>query len=156
IGIPRDRNTPRLRRAADREVPQAAIDEASSLVVAVARQHELGPRVVELEQPILVGREPEEPVLLLQPLRNGSVIRTFAVDELGLGLDRLAAVAVEPGVDVLVDVAVVVDALQELLDESLVPLIARANEEVVDRVQAPGQLPPDADDPVGVLLRLEP
>ena len=64
------------------------------------------------------------------------MIRALAVDELVLGLELLAADAVEAGVDVLVDVAVVVDALQELLDEALVALVGRADEEVVLRVDA--------------------
>ena len=116
---------------ADREVAQAALDEAAGLVVAEVRQDEVRALVVELKQLLLVRGEAEEPVLLLDPLRHGAVIGTLAVDELGLGLERLAAVAVQPRVDVLVDVAVVVDALEEILDESLVALIAGANEEVV-------------------------
>ena len=56
-----------------------------------------------------------------------------AVDEIGLALELLAADAVQPRVDVLVDVAVVVDPLQELLDEALVALVGRADEEVVRR-----------------------
>ena len=86
------------------------------------------------------------------------MVGALAVDELVLGLERLAAEAVQPGVDVLVDVvaAVVPDALEELLDEGLVALIARADEEVVGRVHAPRQLLPGADDPVGVRARLEP
>ena len=106
------------------EVLQAARDEAPRLVVAEARQHEVGPLVVEREQPVLVGGEAEEVVLLLDPLGRDSWIGAVAVDELGLGLERLAADAVEPGVDVLVDVAVVVDPLEEVLDEALVALVA--------------------------------
>ena len=136
LRIPRDRDAPRLRRAADREVAQAARDEAPRLVVPEAGQHEVGPLVVEREQPVLVGREPEEPVLLLDPLRLDAVVGALAVDELVLGLERLAADAVQPGVDVLVDVAVVVDPLQEVLDEALVPLIGRPDEEVDRRVDA--------------------
>ena len=124
IRIPRDRDAPGLARAADREVLQAAGDEAPRLVVAEAGQHEVRPLVVEREQPVLVGREPEEPVLLLDPLGLDVVVGALAVDELVLGLERLAADAVEPGVDVLVDVAVVVDPLQEVLDEALVALVA--------------------------------
>ena len=82
--------------------------------------------------------------------------RAPAVHQLFLGLELLAAVAVQAGVDVLVDVAVVVDPLQEVLDVALVALIAGADEEVVDRVEASRQLLPGADDGVGVRLRLEP
>ena len=74
------------------------------------RQHEVGPFVVEREQPILVGREAEEVVLLLDPLGLDVVLGALSVDELRLGLERLTTDAVEARVDVLVDVAVVVDA----------------------------------------------
>ena len=121
-----------------------------------ARQDEVGTRVVELEQPVLIGGEPEEPVLLLQPLGHGAVVGALAVDELGLRLERLAADAVEAGIDVLVDVAVVVDPLQEVLDEGLMTVIRRPDEEVDRRVDALGQLLPGDDDLVDVLLGREP
>ena len=82
--------------------------------------------------------------------------RALAVDELVLGLEGLAADAVEAGVDVFVDVAVVVDPLQELADERLVPLVARPDEEVRLRVQARRQAAPGLGDLVDVLLRAEP
>ena len=63
--VPRDRDSPRLTRTADREVLQTAGDEAPSLVVAECREHEVAPFVVQREQATLVRRKPEEPVLLL-------------------------------------------------------------------------------------------
>ena len=81
--------------------------------------------------------------------------RALAVDELVLGLERLAADAVEPRVDVFVDVAVVVDPLQELADEGLVALVARADEEVRLGVQARREVAPDLGDLVDVVLRVE-
>ena len=142
--------------AADREVAQAAGDEAPRLVRPEAGQDEVGPLVVEREQLVLVGGELEEPVLLLDPLRLDAMVGALAVDELVLVLEGLAADAVEPGVDVLVDVAVVVDALQEVLDEALVALIGRSDEVVDRRVDAGGKLLPGADDLIDVLLRREP
>src|SRR5439155_9613795 len=109
----------RLRRATDGEVAQSAGDEAPSLVVAVARQDEVRTLVVELEEPFLVGGESEEPVLLFEPLGLAAVIRTLPVDELSLRLEGLAPDAVPARVHVLVDVAVVVDPLQELLHVAL-------------------------------------
>ena len=155
LRIPRDRHAPRLRRSTDREVAQSAGDEAPRFVVAVTRQDEVGTFVVELEEPVLVGGEPEEPVLLFEPLGLGAVVGAPAVDELGLRLESFAADAVPAGIHVLVDIPVVVDPLEEPLDEALVPFIARPDEEVVDDVQAPGQLLPRSDDPVCVLLGLE-
>ena len=126
------------------------------LVRPEAGKHEVGTLVVEREQLVLVGREPEEPVLLLDPLRLDPVVRALAVDELVLVLEGLAPDAVETGVDVLVDVAVVVDPLQEVLDESLVPLIGRPDEVVDRRVDARRQLLPGDDDLIDVLLGREP
>src|SRR3954447_20008980 len=144
--VPGDRNAPRLAGTADAEIRQAALDEAPRLVVAEARQDEIGALVVQREQPVLVGRQAEEVVLLLDVLGRHTVIRTEAVDEVGLALEGLAADAVEPGIDVLVDVAVVVDPLQELLDEALVALVRGADEEVVFRIDRPRQLTPAALD----------
>ena len=76
--------------------------------------------------------------------------------QLVLVLEGLAADAVEACVDVLVDVAVVVHPLQEVLDEALVPVIARADEEVGRGIEPGRQLAPGDGDAVGVLLRLEP
>src|SRR5207302_4912354 len=114
---------PGLPRARDREILQPAGDEAARLVEAELRQDEVGPRVVEREQSLLIGREPEEVVLLLDPLRDCAVNRTLAIDELPGGLELLAADAVVAGVDTLVDVAVVVAALEAVADEALVALI---------------------------------
>ena len=122
------------------------------------REDEVGPLVVEAQKRVLVGGETEEPVALLEPLGLDAMVGALAVDELVLALEGLAADAVPARVYVLVDVlaAVVVDALEELLDEALVAVIARPDEEVVRRVQPPRQLLPGADDRIGVLLRREP
>ena len=146
---------PRLPRAADAEVLEPALDEAARLVVPVARQHEVGALVIELEQLVLVGREPEEVVLLLDALRRGPVLGAEPVDELGLVLELLAAHAVQAGVDVLVDVAVVVDPLQELLHEALVALVGGTDEEVVVDIDLLRQCAPVLDDLVDVGFGVE-
>ena len=157
LRVPRDGNAPRLTCAADREVLEPARDEAPGLVRAERGQHEVRTRVVELEQGLLVGGEPEEPVPLLDPLGLDVVLGALAVDELLRRLERLAADAVEPRVDVLVDVVapVVADALEELLDEPLVPVVARPDEEVVRDAEAGGERPPRLHDPVDVRLGRE-
>ena len=159
IGIPGDRHPPGLRRAADREIAQPALDEAAGLVVTEARQHEL--RVARrrcASSGVLVGGEAEEPVALLEPLGLGAVVGALAVDELLLGLERLAADAVQAAVDVLVDVvlSVLLDSREEVLDEPHVALIAGSDEEVVGRVDPPRHLLPGGDDLVGVLPGREP
>ncbi len=144
-------------RPRDAEVAEPAGDERSRLVEAEVGAHEVGPRVVKREQLVLVRREAEEPVRLLDPLRRHEVVRAQAVgSELLFSLERLAADAVEARVDVLVDVAVVVDPLQEVADELLVPVVARADEEVDLGVEPLWELTPRHGDPVGVLLRGEP
>ena len=157
VRVPRDRDPPGQALTADREVLQPARDERPRLVRAERRQDEVGPLVVEREQLLLIGREPKEPVALLDPLGLDVVLGALPVDELRLRLERLAAHAVEPRVDVLVDVVatVVPDPEQELLDEPLVPVVARADEEVVGDAEAGGERPPRLDDAIGVLLRLE-
>src|ERR687893_769313 len=105
-----------------------ARDKAPRLVVPVAREHEVLPLVVEREQGVLVRREPEEPVLLLDVLDGNVMDRTAPVDELRLALELLTGDAVRAGVHVLVDVAAFVDPLQKLLDEPLVTVVGRADE----------------------------
>ncbi len=124
------------------------------LVGAERRQDEIRPLLVQREQLLLIGGEPEEPVALLDPLRLDVVFGALAVDELRLGLERLAADAVQTGVDVLIDVvaAVVANALQELLHELLVPVVARPDEEVVGDVETGRQGAPCLGDAVDVVL----
>ena len=151
LGIPRNRDAPRLPGAADREVLQARRDEASRLVVAKAGLDEVRALVVESEQALLVRREPEEPVLLLDPLGLGVVQRALSVDELRLRLERFAADAVETRVHVLVDVTRVVHPLEEVGDECLVALVGRPDEEVIGGFDTPRNLLPRADDAIGEL-----
>ena len=157
VGIPGDRDAPRLAGPADREVLEPSGDERPCLVRAEPGQDEVRALVVEREQLLLVRGEPEEPVRLLDPLGLDVVLRALPVDQLVLVLERLASDAVEARIDVLVDVlaAVVADPEQELLDEPLVLVVARPDEEVVGHVEAGGERPPRLHDLVRVLLRLE-
>ena len=68
-----------------------------------------------LEQTVLVAGEAEEVVLLGDPVDRGAVDRAHAVDQVVLGVIGLAGHAVEALVGVELDVAVVVDPLEELL-----------------------------------------
>jgi hypothetical protein len=103
----------------------------------------------------LVRGEAVEVVLLLDPLGWDPVLGAQPVDEVGLALELLAADAVQARIDVLVDVPLVVDPLQELLDEPLVALVGRADEEVVLGIYLPRKLAPVLDDVVDVRLRIE-
>jgi hypothetical protein len=119
------------------------------------REYEVGPLLVELEQAVLIRREAEEVVRLLDPLGRDPVLGAQTVDQVGLALELLAADAVQAAVDVLVDVAVVVDALQERLHEAVMALVGRADEEVVLGTDALRQRPPLLDDLVDVRLGIE-
>src|SRR3712207_7147836 len=84
------------------------------------------------------------------------MLGTLAVHELVRRLEGFTADAVEPDVRVLVDVAVVVDPLDELLDEALVLLVRRPDEEIDVGADLLRYRPPLLCDPVDVLLRVEP
>ena len=110
-GIERQRDAPRLPGPADRDVLEPALDQAQDLVAADVRLQELRMRREVLEQRLLILRQPEEVVLLADPLRRRRrVQRAVAVDEVLLLLERLAADAVPALVDAFVDVAGRVDA----------------------------------------------
>src|SRR5256714_14376821 len=111
--VPGDGHAPRLSGAADAEVLKATFDEAPSLVGAELRQDEIGPLVVQGEQAVLVGRKPEEGVLLLDVLGPSPVIGAEAVDQACFVLEPPAAGAAEASRAVLVDVAGVVGPLEE-------------------------------------------
>ena len=79
------------------------------------RRDEVGALGVELLERLLEGGQPEEPVVLLLALEHDLVDRAaVAVLELRLGLEVGAARAVPALVGALVDVAVVVDPLDDL------------------------------------------
>src|SRR5581483_13983 len=88
--VPRERDPPRLAGATDGEVAETARNEAPDLVAPERGLDEVGSRVVQLEQPVLVRRQPEEVVLLLDPLWLDVVQRALPGDELVLRLERLA------------------------------------------------------------------
>src|SRR5689334_772583 len=103
--------------------------------------------LVQPEQGVLVLRQPEEVVLLLQPL-NGPAVNGAerSVDELGFDLELLAAHAVRPAIGARVDLAPVVQALDELLDRPFMAFLGGADEVVVgDKEPLPHLLPPGHD-----------
>src|SRR6185295_8188087 len=86
-----------------------------------------------IEQRLLVFRQPEEIVLLADPLRlERGMQRTVAVDEILFLLELLAADAVPAFVDALVDVTRVVNALRDVAGADLVPRLGGADE-IVER-----------------------
>src|SRR4029079_10009736 len=98
------------------------------------RLHELGMRREMREQRVAVLREPEEMVLLLDPV-DGAVERALAVDEILLLLERLAADAVPALVEPLVDVPLRRDPAYELLHRGLMAGVGGGGCDVVEGVQ---------------------
>ena len=156
LGVPRDRHAPVELRAAERDVLQPAGDERARLVEAHLREHEVRLAVVELLELRLEGREAEEPVLLALAVERDAVDRAGVVRaDLGVGLEVRAAGAVPALVHALVDVAVVVDALHDLLDALAVARVGGADEEVDRGVDARHQVLEARGVAIGELLRAD-
>ena len=120
-------------------VLQAAFDEARDLVQPLARQHEIRHAFVEIEQLVLIGREPEEIGFLLGPLHRRAqrlathaigADRGFVLGEIGFLTHRIPS-----GIFVEIDVAGFLDRLPERLTGSLVPRLRSADVVVIGDVQ---------------------
>jgi hypothetical protein len=70
--VARPGDAPRQARARHGDVLQPALEDAPDLVAPALRLDELGALLQQLEQPVLVARQPEEPVLLLRPRSRAS------------------------------------------------------------------------------------
>jgi hypothetical protein len=119
--IERQRDAPRLPGAADRDVFEAAFHQPQDLVAADLRLDELRVRRVVVEQRLLILREPEEVVLLPDPLGRRQVDRALAVHQVLLLLEGLARDAVPALVVAFVDVTRVVTGLRHPLDGRAMP-----------------------------------
>jgi hypothetical protein len=153
--VERHRDAPRepALRARDAEVLERLAQHREHLVPIPLRPHEVRLRLERGEQALLILPHLEEVVLLLDEVGNGPVVGTLAVDELLLGVEALAARAVQAAVAAEVDVAGVVDLLEDRLHGPHVIGVGRADEAVVGEVRL---LPRAAEDPadlVGVRLR---
>ena len=135
LGVERDLDPPGEALAGDGDVLQLGFDQAEDLVPPALGLDELRVRRVMGQQPFPVRGEAEIVIILLDPdERRVRVDRTLAaaLGDLLLGLERLAAVAIMAGVRPLVDVARVVDRLDELPAADVVAFLARLDE-VVER-----------------------
>ncbi len=160
--VPGQRDAPVEGRARDGEILQALRDERDDLVASGVRAHEVGLVLVELEQAVLELAQLEEVVLLLQQLERLGVDRadlqalegSGAVDDLRLWLELLTTHAVERLVLARVDVARVVQPLEEHLHVLLMALLRGADEVVVGDVERLQQREPAlGDELVHPLLR---
>ena len=111
LRIARHRNAPVEGGARDRQILQAALHEARDLVQPLLRQHEIRDARVEVEQLVLIGGQPEEIALLLDPLDRRAGFdrepRPLLVQAgLVLGVIGFVAHRIPAGIFVEIDVAV--------------------------------------------------
>ena len=152
LRVPGNRDAPIGSGPRDGEVAEPSLDERDHLVAAEVRQHEFGVLLVELEKRLLVLGQREEVVLLFEHLDGDPVDGAVAVDQLLLLLEVLAGHAVRPAVGAEVDLAPVVEALDEGLDPVRMPLLRRADEVVVRDLEPAPDLGPFRDHLIDPLL----
>ncbi len=133
--VPGQRDPPRHRLPAHREVGETLPDEAEHFVPACRRLHGIRMRFVVIDESLLEVRQLEEVVLLGDALDRRAVDRAHAVDQLVLGVIRLARDAVEPLVGAELDGSGVVDHLEELLYRPFVPRLGGTDEVGVGEVE---------------------
>lgn len=107
LGIVRHRDAPApcpLARAGDAEVAEAVPDEHEHLVAPVLGLDPKAPVLDQIEQHVLVVRQPEEPVELDDYLGRLSVLGAAPAGEISGRDERLAARAVEALVVALVEI----------------------------------------------------
>src|SRR5204863_1885067 len=126
---------------AGRQVLEAALDERRHLVAPRLGEDEPGMVAVMLQERVAVARQAEEVRLLLGPLHLVPLVGAEAVDDLVLGVERLARGAVPAGVAVLGDVPPRLDLREERLDAPAVTGLRGAEKVVVrDAERVPQRL----------------
>ncbi len=143
VGFLGNRNPPLHASSAHREVLETLLDDPEDLVLPRLGTDEESIGGDPLLQPLLVGRQPEEEVLLLGPLARQLVVGANVVrrQQLVLVLEALAPRAVPPRVRPLIDRVLPVRGLRrpqarpELQDASPVLLLGGADEAVVPDVE---------------------
>jgi hypothetical protein len=113
----------------------SARDEAHDLVAPRLWLDELQVPFVVLEQAILIGREAEEPVVLADELHVAPAAGALPVRQLLLGVEGLVRHAVPAFVVALVQVAAVLEHLQERLGSADVAVLGGPDEVVVGDVE---------------------
>src|SRR5690606_21483239 len=152
--IPRNLDAPVEAGAADGEVTQALLDELDDFVAHAFRLHEVGVRLVQVEQRLLEAAHAEEVVGLLEHFDGLGVDRAHLLAlELPGSRNKVAGLLVFFAADAvvalelaLVDEAIVVELLQEQLHAGLVALVGGSDEVVVGDVDGLQQWLPGAVD----------
>jgi hypothetical protein len=149
-------DTPGEARAGNAEVFKAGLDEVvDHLVHAGGGLEEIGV-LKQVLHAVGVLTELEEVGLFLGVLHVASAVGALAVDKLALRPETLAGLAVLALVGALVDVAVVVHLLEDLLNGRNMIVVRRADEAVVRNIHELPQVENSlfaADDVVDKLLR---
>ena len=152
LRVERHGDAPVERGARDAQILQSLLDEGDHLVAARDGLDEVGMLVDVGEQTIRILAHAEE-VRLLGDLLHGAVAVGAAavLVELQLRPVALARRAVEPSVRTLVNVALIVDALEDVLHELIVARLGRTDEVVVGDAEQPPQLLKARNNAVDVL-----
>ncbi len=154
LGVPRHRHAPLHLGARHRQLVEAQLDHAARLVEPRLRLDPARVGVEVRQQTLAVGGQAEEPVLLLHPLHRGVMDRAqAALEQVVLGVERLAGRAVPAAVAALVDVPRVVQLLEDALHLGLVLGVGGADEEVVGRVEHAAEGAEARREHVGLLAR---
>lgn len=119
--------------AGDGEIVQTARDQGQDLVAAGGGFDAQGAVGDQLVQPAGVAGQPEEPVLLRHELRLGAVLGAAPVDQFGLGVELLAADAVQAFVVLAVQVSRRRAPAPQPFDADAVARVAAGADEVVER-----------------------
>ena len=138
LGVEIDRDAPLEAGAGNTQILEARVNKVVyHLVDAGARQQEVGVDKQVAHAVSILGQT-EEISLLLGVDNGAAAVRAAAVDELALGPEALTGGAVFADILALVDVALLVHLLEDLLDGLNMVVIGRADEAVVADVH---QLP---------------
>ncbi len=139
LRIARNRDAPVEGGAADRKIVQTALHKGNDLVLVMLRNDEIRPLLVEAQQAIRIGREPEEVAFLFHPFdrRAGLDGKAAAVALLCFVLAVVGLVAhrVPAGILRQIDVALGGHPAPDLLNGNAVPLRRRAQDVVGAGVQ---------------------
>jgi len=142
-------------RAGDAEIFQGFPEERQGFVAVTLRSDEIRILFNVLDQPVLILAHPEEIVALLPVLRFALVIGTQAVHQLLFHVEAFAADAVESLVVAEVDVAGVIDLLEDHPYDPDMIFIGGADEVIVVDVQFRPEGPELGADAVGIGLGID-
>jgi hypothetical protein len=124
-----------------------------ALHCGIVRDDEVGMLIDVVDQPLLITAHFEKIVGFLDRLRGRLVVRATAVDQFPLGVKAFAPEAIKAFVFAEIDVAGIVDTLQDRLYHCHMARVGGADEIIVGNVQLRPQFPEKAADLIHVLPR---